>query len=40
LLHWEPEVALDDGLRQTIAYFDDLLTERGTAPHQPTIAAV
>jgi len=40
LLQWEPEVALDDGLRQTIAYFDHLLTERGTTPRQPTIAAV
>ena len=31
-LDWEPIVALDDGLRQTIAYFDALLAERGNAP--------
>lgn len=26
ILGWEPRVALDDGLRRTIAYFDELLT--------------
>ena len=25
LAGWEPKVALDDGLKHTIAYFDDLL---------------
>jgi UDP-glucuronate decarboxylase len=29
LLRWEPKVALDEGLRRTIAYFEKLLTERG-----------
>jgi UDP-glucuronate decarboxylase len=29
LLGWAPTVQLDDGLRQTIAYFERLLTERG-----------
>jgi UDP-glucuronate decarboxylase len=28
-LGWEPTVALDDGLKRTIAYFEALLTERG-----------
>jgi len=26
-LGWEPEIALEDGLKQTIAYFDELLTK-------------
>ena len=26
VLGWEPKVALDEGLRRTIAYFDALLT--------------
>ena len=30
LLGWEPKVALDEGLRQTIAYFEELLrSDRG-----------
>ncbi|MBF0296916.1 MAG: SDR family oxidoreductase [Magnetococcales bacterium] len=28
-LDWEPRIVLDDGLRRTIAYFDDLLSGRG-----------
>jgi len=28
-LGWEPKVALDDGLKRTIAYFEALLAERG-----------
>ncbi len=28
-LGWEPKVALDDGLKRTITYFEALLTERG-----------
>ena len=28
-LGWEPHVTLETGLRNTIAYFDRLLTERG-----------
>jgi UDP-glucuronate decarboxylase len=31
LLGWEPRVALDEGLRRTVAYFERLLTERGRA---------
>jgi UDP-glucuronate decarboxylase len=31
LLGWRPTVGLDEGLRRTIAYFDDLLSERGKA---------
>jgi len=31
LLQWEPRVDLDEGLRRTIAYFDDLLV-KGDAP--------
>jgi UDP-glucuronate decarboxylase len=29
VLGWEPKVALDEGLKRTIAYFEALLTERG-----------
>ena len=29
VLGWRPRVALDEGLRRTIAYFEKLLTERG-----------
>jgi UDP-glucuronate decarboxylase len=32
LLGWEPRVALETGLRNTIAYFDRLLTENGDKP--------
>jgi UDP-glucuronate decarboxylase len=37
LLGWEPAVGLDAGLIQTIAYFDALLSERGsvTTPTAP-----
>jgi UDP-glucuronate decarboxylase len=34
-LGWEPRVALDDGLARTIAYFDRMLLERGTARVEP-----
>ena len=27
LLSWTPRIALEDGLKQTIAYFEKLLTE-------------
>jgi UDP-glucuronate decarboxylase len=30
LLHWEPKIALRDGLVKTIAFFDDLM-RRGLA---------
>jgi UDP-glucuronate decarboxylase len=29
LLSWEPRIALKDGLKQTIDYFDKLLSEKG-----------
>ena len=29
LLHWQPKVALEDGLQRTIAYFDALLSRQG-----------
>ncbi len=32
-LDWEPHVALDDGLANTIAYFDRMLVERGETRH-------
>jgi UDP-glucuronate decarboxylase len=31
-LGWEPKVPLEDGLRRTIAYFDQLLSQRANAP--------
>jgi UDP-glucuronate decarboxylase len=30
LLGWQPAIALDEGLRRTIGYFETLLSERGT----------
>jgi UDP-glucuronate decarboxylase len=38
LLGWEPRVGLDEGLAKTIAYFDKLLTERGTQAAAPPAA--
>ena len=32
VLGWEPTVALEDGLKKTIAYFEDLLTGRINRP--------
>ncbi len=32
VLGWEPRVTLETGLRNTIAYFDRLLTENGDKP--------
>ena len=29
LLDWSPEASLKDGLKKTIAYFDELLKEKG-----------
>jgi UDP-glucuronate decarboxylase len=29
LLSWEPRIALKDGLKQTIGYFEKLLSEKG-----------
>jgi UDP-glucuronate decarboxylase len=34
-LGWEPRVALDDGLSRTIAYFDNMLLERGAERVEP-----
>ncbi|MBV9862304.1 MAG: SDR family oxidoreductase [Alphaproteobacteria bacterium] len=36
LLDWEPRVPLESGLTRTIAYFDELLTERGEIPAPST----
>jgi len=35
ILHWEPRVALREGLTQTIRYFDDLLNDTGNAGRVP-----
>jgi UDP-glucuronate decarboxylase len=40
LLHWQPKVQLEDGLKQTIAYFDDLLSRNSSPVHQLTRKAV
>jgi UDP-glucuronate decarboxylase len=32
LLGWEPRIALEAGLKNTIAFFDRLLTENGGTP--------
>jgi UDP-glucuronate decarboxylase len=34
LLDWEPRVPLDTGLERTIAFFRDLLVERGELPDE------
>jgi UDP-glucuronate decarboxylase len=39
LLGWEPAVGLDAGLTRTIAYFDHLLSERGSLPAPSMLAA-
>lgn len=39
LLGWQPRVLLDQGLRQTITYFDDLLTRSPEAAKQALMAA-
>jgi UDP-glucuronate decarboxylase len=36
LLHWEPNIGLDEGLARTIAYFAQLLSERGSLAATPT----
>ena len=36
LLRWEPTIGLDEGLTRTIAYFDQLLSERGNIPATAT----
>ena len=37
VLGWRPHVALDEGLRRTIAYFERLLTERGVGAARGTV---
>jgi UDP-glucuronate decarboxylase len=40
LLNWQPRVALEEGLRRTIAYFDELLASDTPAIHElPSRAA-
>jgi UDP-glucuronate decarboxylase len=39
LLDWEPSVGLDAGLARTIAYFDALLSERGSLSAPAVLAA-
>jgi len=39
LLNWEPTVQLDEGLGRTIAFFEQLLHERGPVAAAPAIAA-
>jgi UDP-glucuronate decarboxylase len=39
VLGWQPTVALEEGLKRTIAYFDRLLTERGVE-HSPASVQV
>jgi UDP-glucuronate decarboxylase len=31
-LDWEPQVLLEDGLKETIAYFEGYLSKQGTLP--------
>src|SRR3546814_8870367 len=38
-LDWNPKVPLREGLKQTIAYFDDLLSEASVYPAGNAIAA-
>lgn len=40
LLHWQPKVALDAGLKRTIAYFDELLSRNENSLHELTRRAV
>ena len=40
LLHWRPRVGLEEGLQQTIAYFDDLLSRNDPAIHRFSRRAV
>ena len=39
LLDWHPRVPLKTGLERTIAYFDELLGERGAPKRKPAAAA-
>jgi UDP-glucuronate decarboxylase len=38
LLDWQPTVSLDEGLRRTIAYFEDLLIARGQDVERAAVA--
>ena len=40
LLHWQPKIGLDEGLKRTIAYFEELLSRDVPAVHQLSGRAV
>ena len=36
-LHWQPRIALDDGLKRTISYFEDRLLQSGVQVSRPAL---